>query len=429
MALGINCKSDLVVAKFINTMLGIVGSLINFVCYFILKLVSISLLECLRYKTFTARIIETRQVVSNITCFQLLLLILLPKYENDSPYSYSHAKILASAVLISYTISPFIEFVVEYSLNRFKKWRAEGSSPITSISQYYELYAGPEYMVHWKYSLLNLILLVSFAVGFVLPILFPLCLVAMSFLYLWQKLTLAQFYRQPPNIAENFNDAMIFQSLFWFKLLYLLSIMYVLRNESKFSNDNSLIAVDDDGEVIRKGSPPTRYYMVLLYAAVVLMIYDYVKREYKPEEDPVFKKVERAVNSNKTQTYFESLRPADKEWLVAEEEYLQYQYKIVRIQPDKLIQLKKSEPGPRQIITTPFYDLLALQPYRNRFEYVPRNLTNLYAATDSKSKDQSKVDPFEESKNVALMLNLAYLTEYNSKEDQNALAKLGSKLF
>jgi hypothetical protein len=63
-----------------------------------------------------------------------------------------------------------------------KKWRLKSDC---SVSSYFEAYAGPEFKIHWRYSLINLLMTVVTILGFVLPFLFPLCCVAMFVIYIW----------------------------------------------------------------------------------------------------------------------------------------------------------------------------------------------------------------------------------------------------
>jgi len=70
------------------------------------------------------------------------------------------------------------------------------------MSAYYELYAGPIYQIHYKYSSINNIVFISFMFGPGIPILFPIALVALSILYLMERYTLAKYYRLPPNFSS-----------------------------------------------------------------------------------------------------------------------------------------------------------------------------------------------------------------------------------
>ena len=104
----------------------------------------------------------------------------------------------------------------------------------------------------------------------------------------------------------------------------------------------------------------------------------------------VFNKIDEELQNN-DQTFYESLRSRDKKWLIAEEKFLQEQYQIERIPPESLRMLEQSARRRRTIITTPFYDILANQSYRNKFEYISRNMkTPTLRDTTSLNEEENK---------------------------------------
>lgn len=84
----------------------------------------------------------------------------------------------------------------------------------TTIGQYYELYAGPIYQIHYKYSSIMNICFVTMLYGPGIPILFPIGLCALSVLYLVERYSVAKYYRMPPNFSDQLNrsclDAILF---------------------------------------------------------------------------------------------------------------------------------------------------------------------------------------------------------------------------
>ena len=137
----------------------------------------------------------------------------------------------------------------------------------------------------------------------------------------------------------------------------------------------------------------------------------------------VFDKINQELENN-DQTFYESLRSRDKKWLIAEEKFLQERYQIKRIPPENLQMLEQSPRRRRTIITTPFYDILANQSYRNKFEYISRNMSppkdmamqSLNENKDNDYKDPtSEIDFYELSSQVTLLINLAYMPYH---EDQ-----------
>lgn len=73
---------------------------------------------------------------------------------------------------------------------------------------------------------------------------------------------------------------------------------------------------------------------------------------------------------------------------------------------------------------TAFYDLLAVQEYRNRFEYISRDLTTRDSTSETTNPE---LDLVQESESVALMINLAYLIEYDA--NAGGFSLFGRKIF
>jgi hypothetical protein len=68
----------------------------------------------------------------------------------------------------------------------------------TNIQSYKEIYAGPIFMMNFKYSMILNIVFVTFMYGFGLPILFPVAIFAFVILYFIEKTMLYYSYRVPP---------------------------------------------------------------------------------------------------------------------------------------------------------------------------------------------------------------------------------------
>jgi hypothetical protein len=56
------------------------------------------------------------------------------------------------------------------------------------IIDYVDLYSGPEYVIHYKYSFILNVVFMSFMFGAGLPILFPLALLSLVVLYIMERL-------------------------------------------------------------------------------------------------------------------------------------------------------------------------------------------------------------------------------------------------
>jgi len=68
-----------------------------------------------------------------------------------------------------------------------------------SIMQYVDLYAGPEFLMHFKYSAMLNIVFVTMMYGIALPILFLYAILGLLVLWVSEKLLFFYTYRLPPS--------------------------------------------------------------------------------------------------------------------------------------------------------------------------------------------------------------------------------------
>lgn len=74
---------------------------------------------------------------------------------------------------------------------------------------YIELYAGPVFYMHYKYSMILNIIFVTFTFGAGMPILFPIATLTFLTLYILEKGMLYYGYREPPVYDEVLNEAVL----------------------------------------------------------------------------------------------------------------------------------------------------------------------------------------------------------------------------
>jgi len=106
----------------------------------------------------------------------------------------------------------------------------------TTIQLYYEIYSGPNFFIHYKYSSILNITFVTMMYGIGLPILFPFAAGALFVLYCVEKLMLYYSYRMPPMYDEKLNrNALILIS---YAPLLLLSFGYwMLSSRQLYTNE------------------------------------------------------------------------------------------------------------------------------------------------------------------------------------------------
>lgn len=80
----------------------------------------------------------------------------------------------------------------------------------TTLQQYIEIYSGPVFFIHYKYSAILNISFVTMMYGAGIPILFPIAVAALTVLYLMEKMMLYYSYRQPPMYDEKLNNNVLY---------------------------------------------------------------------------------------------------------------------------------------------------------------------------------------------------------------------------
>lgn len=107
---------------------------------------------------------------------------------------------------------PILEFFVFWGMRfgfRFMD-RHYSMDPLktkkTTIQQYVEVFSGPTFFIHYKYSTILNIIFVTMMYGIGIPILFPVAALSILVLYSMEKLMLAYSYRQPPAYDERLNN-------------------------------------------------------------------------------------------------------------------------------------------------------------------------------------------------------------------------------
>jgi hypothetical protein len=105
-----------------------------------------------------------------------------------------------------------------------------------SLQTYVELYAGPVFFIHYKYSSILNIAFVTMMYGMGLPILFPIAALSFLTLYVMEKLLLHYVYREPPMYDEKLNKNAL-SILTYAPLLFLSFGYWMLSNKQLLGNE------------------------------------------------------------------------------------------------------------------------------------------------------------------------------------------------
>ena len=115
----------------------------------------------------------------------------------------------------------------------------------SQIYSYLELYSGPEYIVHYKFSGILNITFVTMLYGLCMPMLFPLAFIAYFMIYATERYQLAYTYQQPPQMDDRMaKNAM--QLLSYTPLLFLINGYWMLSNRQMFENVVNKVTLTTD---------------------------------------------------------------------------------------------------------------------------------------------------------------------------------------
>jgi len=121
---------------------------------------------------------------------------------------------------------PVVEFFIFGSMRQAFRLMDRGFScdqtrtKKTTLQQYVELYSGPVFFIHYKYSSIMNITFVTMMYGLGMPALFPVAAMSFLTLYCIEKIMLHYCYREPPMYDERLNNNAL-GILTWAPLLFL----------------------------------------------------------------------------------------------------------------------------------------------------------------------------------------------------------------
>ncbi len=143
--------------------------------------------------------------------------------------------------MIVNAIFPFIEFGIAYTklwvFRRLDDGFAKDSymTKKTNMQTYIDIYSGPEYLIHFKYSGILNVTFVTMMYGIGQPVLFPIALVSYFILFSIERVLIAYFYQQPPTFDEKMTKNAL-GIMRWAVLFYLFFGYWQLSSQVIFHN-------------------------------------------------------------------------------------------------------------------------------------------------------------------------------------------------
>jgi len=91
------------------------------------------------------------------------------------------------------------------------------------------LYSGPDYLMHFKYSGMLNVTFVTFMYGLAIPLLFPIAFTYFVVLYIVEKLCLTYYFKKPPMYDEKLNESVI-GTLKWAPVFMMIFGYWIMGN-------------------------------------------------------------------------------------------------------------------------------------------------------------------------------------------------------
>ena len=200
---------------------------------FVLKVLLVELIKSLRLKTVT---LETNYTMITIFVGQFINTAVLIVLNNasfkdfdggngplslvfsvgtETDFSVTWYRTVGTTIMRTMTsqaIWPLIEFGMFWSLLSFTRCfdRGFGSdtfvSKAMSVQAYIDIYAGPIYLIHYRYAAILLQIGVAFCYGCTMPPLYGIACVAFIILYINERLLVCYYYREPPAFDEKMSQ-------------------------------------------------------------------------------------------------------------------------------------------------------------------------------------------------------------------------------
>ena len=274
-----------------------------------------------------------------------------------------------------------------------------------------DLYTGPEYIVHYKYSGILNVTYVTMLYGLGLPALFPIAFLSYFIFWATERFQIAYFYQLPPAMDDKMTKNAL-NKLAYTPMIFLMNGYWMLSNRQIFQNVicsktysteqmNSAHGWSTLDEVSQ--ATPLLFFSFAFVAITFLRIgfYDTLTAWGFTISSSTIEVDENLPN------FFEAVKLSDADWLIKENNYMKENYNIEFVNPAVIERLDDWQPAKKPISGIAWYNILANPAYTRAFNYievdVPDREELIVDGDDNEGND------CEQSDIVTLLLNLAYI--------------------
>ena len=195
---------------------------------YILRMVCIMLVDWIGFPTETERLSKTTSVTFYVQFFNSALLLLFINADmSEQPFAFGlkggslsdfgygwyrgPGNVIVGAMFFN-LYYPLLEAAIYWAIRAQGRCRDRGcrfsgrTTKQTSIQAYMNVYSGPVYFMHYKYSSIMTNVFITFMYGYGMPILFPVACASFIVLYVVEKWLLFYGYKLPPMYDERLSQ-------------------------------------------------------------------------------------------------------------------------------------------------------------------------------------------------------------------------------
>lgn len=300
---------------------------------------------------------------------------------------YATVGLLLISTLIVQALWPLIELSMFGSMAWGKQYMDRGMGSDTyktnmpTAMAYVDLYAGPVYLIHYRYSMILLHIGCAFLYGTCMPVLYVVAFFAFIVLYLNEKTLVCYYYREPPSFDEQITLRAM-NIIQWIPILCLPVIFWQMGNRQIF--ENIVTPIERASDVIRSShdiknammhiNPLFMTYnsgvLFLFIAIISFYILRWLKGMILDDEEEDDQLTEGLSD------YYNAVMDHDRANNIGQEKYFLEKFKMRTFTEAQFARLQKSEcDNPEKIIMScGTYRPLDNLRYQQEFQYEPMRL-------------------------------------------------------
>lgn len=400
---------DIQTGLLLTTVVTVLVSIFNI----IIRTVNMNLIDRIGYDThserysaimtsiFIASYINTGIILSltnaNLSYTFLGFIPIQNQFADFTPSWFTQIGGSLTQTLLIQAFMPYVEICIALTIKTLLKWKDGGfpccprgaGEPKTkkvTNQQYINLYAGPEYMMHFRYSSIMLLVFVAFTYGLFLPVMFPIAGIGIFNMYVVERMTLAYYYRQPPMFDEKLNARAI-DLLQQAPIMMFLIAYWAFGNQQIFFNQPP--AVYDHGNGAQDTRHPAFYFAKPNQTMIILLVLLYLLMDnfgYKLRHQ-MFRmvrliqdgssKLKADVDENLA-NYWQAISGIEQKLWYSNEVYDRYNTGVQAMSDEALEKLRTSQRSKhkKHIKGNANYKVLFNMQYQQKFQYQPLDERN-----------------------------------------------------